>query len=113
MVNYIDPVLSALADPTRRAVIEMLAQGPRRPGEIAAEFDISTPAVSRHLKILRLSGLVEEERTLADSRVRTYRLRIAQIKQLQSWISEVEGFWSSQLNAFKAYAEDQSGNSKK
>lgn len=105
MAASVDATLAALADPTRRRVVDLLRQRPRRAGELAAHFDVSAPAMSRHLRVLRTRGLVEEERVADDARVRVYRLRPAPFRDLQAWLSEVEAFWGDQLDAFKARAE--------
>ena len=101
----LDATLAALADPTRRRVVELLRRRPRRAGELASQFDLSAPAMSRHLRVLRTRGLVEEERDRGDARARVYRLRPGPFRDLQDWLSEVECFWSDQLGAFKAHAE--------
>ena len=101
----LDATLSALADPTRRRVVELLRQRPRRAGELAAEFAVSAPAMSRHLRVLRSRGLVSEERADDDARARVYRLRPEPFRDLQAWLREVESFWTDQLDAFKAHAE--------
>ena len=101
----LDGTLTALADPTRRRVVDLLRRRPRRAGELADAFDMSAPAMSRHLRVLRTRGLVEEERTEDDARVRVYRLRPEPFRELQGWLREVEGFWSEQLDSFKAHAE--------
>lgn len=105
MVINIDNTLTALADPTRRRVVELLRERPRRVGELSAIFDISGPAMSKHLRILRTSGLIEEQPIASDARVRIYRLRPEPFTALQSWLKEVETFWTGQLDAFKEYAE--------
>jgi DNA-binding transcriptional ArsR family regulator len=86
-------------------VVELLRERPRRAGELAAAFRTSGPAVSKHLRVLRASGLVEEERDERDARVRLYRLRAEPFDDLQSWLQEVQRFWTDQLTAFKAHAE--------
>lgn len=101
----LDATLSALADPTRRRVIDMLRERPRRAGELAAAFDASAPAMSRHLRVLRTRGLIEEEPALHDARLRVYRLRPQPFQDLQSWLDQVEEFWSEQLQSFKAVAQ--------
>lgn len=65
--------------------------------------------MSRHLRVLRTRGLIEEERVDDDARVRVYRLRRKPFADLQGWLDEVEAFWSDQLDAFKAHAERDSG----
>ena len=105
MVNDLDVALAALADPTRRHVVDLLRERPRRAGELAAASGMSGPAMSKHLRILRTSGLVEEEHSGRDARVRVYRLRPEPFVTLQTWLDQVQAFWSDQLDAFKTYAE--------
>jgi DNA-binding transcriptional ArsR family regulator len=105
MVKDLDATLAALADPTRRRVVELLRERPRRAGELAAVSRMSGPAMSRHLRVLRASGLVEEQRLDHDARVRVYRLRPEPFDSLQAWLNEVQAFWTDQLEAFKAHAE--------
>jgi DNA-binding transcriptional ArsR family regulator len=99
----LDRTLAALADPTRRRVIELLRQRPRRAGELASAFRVSAPAMSRHLRVLRTRGLVQEERAHGDARVRIYRLRREPFTNLQAWLRELESFWSDQLESFGAH----------
>ncbi|MEX1153133.1 ArsR/SmtB family transcription factor [Parvibaculum sp.] len=101
----IDRILSALADPTRRRMVDMLREGPRRAGDLAAAFAISGPAVSRHLRVLRENDLIEESREAGDARARLYSLRAQPFTELQGWLEEVAAFWTVQLGAFKAHAE--------
>lgn len=105
---HIDATLSALADPTRRKVIDLLRERPRRAGELAAEFDVSAPAISRHLRVLRTRGLIEEEPSPEDARMRVYRLRRQPFDDLHTWLEKVETFWSEQLDSFKSVAESKS-----
>jgi DNA-binding transcriptional ArsR family regulator len=105
MDNNIDSTLSALGDSTRRQVIDLLKEKPRRAGELASAFAISAPALSRHLKVLRRAGLIEEQRDETDNRVRLFQLRQAPFVSLHAWLEQVEGFWTDQLSAFKAKAE--------
>jgi DNA-binding transcriptional ArsR family regulator len=102
----LDRTLAALADPTRRRVVELLRKQPRRAGELADAFGMSPPAMSRHLRVLRTRGLVEEAREEdGDARCRVYRLRPEPFRDLASWLAEVEAFWGDQLGAFKQHAE--------
>lgn len=105
MSTSLDGTLAALADPTRRRVVDLLREGPRRAGELSAAFDLSPPAMSRHLRVLRSRGLVQEERSPEDARARIYRLRAEPFDELHGWLEEVESFWSGQLDAFKQHAE--------
>jgi len=101
----LDRTFAALADPTRRRVVELLRNKPRRAGELAAAFGMSPPAMSRHLRVLRRTSLVEEDSPEEDARVRVYRLRPEKFAALRGWLEEVEAFWSEQLGAFKEHAE--------
>jgi DNA-binding transcriptional ArsR family regulator len=108
-MSDLDRTLSALADPTRRSVVELLHEKPRRAGELAASLKMRSPAMSRHLKVLRTSGLIEEDHQGDDARVRLYRLRAEPFQALRGWLDEVETFWSRELRAFKDYAEKTRG----
>src|SRR5262245_31473959 len=101
----LDRTFAALADPTRRRVVDLLRRRPQRAGELAAAFEMSAPAMSRHLRVLRRTGLVEEEGLDEDARVRVYRLRPERFAAIRDWLDEVEGYWGGQLAAFKAHAE--------
>ena len=101
----VDTTLSALADPHRRQAIDILARGPRPAGELARELGLSPPTMSRHLRTLRESGLVEESHPEFDARVRIYALRPEPLVHLLRWLEESERLWSEQLAAFKAHVE--------
>lgn len=105
MSQDIDAALSALADPTRRAVVELLRAGPQRAGELAEALAMTPPALSRHLRVLRRSGLIADDEPDDDARVRLYRLEPAGFAPLRDWLQELEAFWDDQLLAFKAHAE--------
>jgi DNA-binding transcriptional ArsR family regulator len=104
-VQEVDATLSALADPTRRAVIDLLRKTPRRAGDLASLLSVSPPALSRHLRLLRAQGLVQEETQANDARVRVYSLRPEPFQELRRWLDDVEAFWRVQLDSFKAHAE--------
>lgn len=99
----LDRTLAALAVPCRRQIVDLLRERPRRAGELAGATRASFPAVSRHLRALRESGLVEEERDAFDSRVRVYRLRAQPIADLKAWLEQTESAWASQLGAFREH----------
>ncbi len=105
----IDRTLAALADPYRRRTVELLRQRPRAAGELARLMDISPPAMSRHLKTLRQSGVVEETHPAFDARVRIYALRPEPMIHLIRWLEETERMWGEQLAAFKAHVEASDG----
>src|ERR1700691_4825712 len=97
--------LSALADENRRAVIDLLKEQPRRAGEIAAALSLTPPALSRHLRVLRRSGLIHEQGGEEDARVRIYQRRKEPFDQLRDWLGEVESFWVGELAAFREHVE--------
>ncbi|TKA08121.1 ArsR/SmtB family transcription factor [Actinacidiphila oryziradicis] len=100
MATYVD-ALSALADPTRRAIFERLADGPKAVGELAEGLPVSRPAVSQHLKVLKEAGLVVD-RAVGTRRV--YQLNPAGLGALRAYF---ERFWDQALAAFAAAAEDE------
>ena len=101
----VDVTFAALADPPRRAVVELLRERPRRAGELAAAMDMTAPAMSRHLRVLRKGGLVTEDAGDLDARVRVYRLQREPFTRLGRWVEQVEEMWTDQLAAFKEHAE--------
>jgi len=100
-----DHTFAALADPTRRQVVELLRDGPRRASEIADALGMSRPAMSRHLRVLRTKGLVDVETATADARERLYQLRPDTFVALQAWLDQLQAYWSEQLGSFKKHAE--------
>lgn len=110
---YLDGALSSLADPTRRAIIEMLAGGPRPAGQLGATFHLTQPAVSKHLRVLRESGLVETTGDPSDARVRVYRLREDRLEELHAWLGRIREHWRVQLESFREYAERSRGTPSK
>lgn len=101
----VDGVLLALAEPTRRGVIDLLKERPHRAGELAEAFGMSPPAMSRHIRVLRRTGLIEDERTREDARVRMLRLRQEPFVLLHAWLDQVEAYWRDQLGSFKDHVE--------
>jgi DNA-binding transcriptional ArsR family regulator len=102
----IDRTLAALADPARRRVIDLLRERPHRAGELASATGLSAPAMSRHLRALRTTGIVEESHPEFDARVRIYRLKPEPMAQLKTWLDDTERLWAQQLAAFKAHVEN-------
>ena len=102
---------AALADPTRRSIVEMLAGGERAAGEISGRFDMSAPAISQHLKALREAGLVTVR---PDGQRRLYRLQRSGLEELQDWINRVTAFWPDRLDALERElgraADEERGN---
>ena len=100
-----DVTFAALADPTRRRVVELLHERPLRAGEVADRIGLSPPAMSRHLRALRSGGLVDVEFSEEDGRARRYRLLPERFVALQAWLSELEDHWDKQLGSFREHAE--------
>jgi DNA-binding transcriptional ArsR family regulator len=94
-----------LADKTRRRVVELLCEGPQRAGKLAESTGTAPATMSRHLRALLESGLVEDERPADDARVRVFRLRVEPFVALQAWLDQVQAHWTEQLGSFKAHAE--------
>jgi len=97
-----DAAFSALADPTRRAVLDLLRSGTRPAGDIARAFTVSRPAISKHLSILRRAHLVEERR---EGRHRLYRLNPEPLRAVDTWLDEYRQFWTASLNILKTFVE--------
>lgn len=103
------PVLTALADPTRRRVVQLLRDGPRRAGELAAAAGTSAPTMSRHLRVLLSAGVVADERPADDARARVFWLRPEAITSLREWLDELQAAGDHQLASFKRHLEGRSG----
>jgi DNA-binding transcriptional ArsR family regulator len=97
-----DLAFSALADPTRRAVLDLLRAGTRPAGDIARAFTVSRPAISKHLSILRRAHLVEERR---EGRHRLYQLNPEPLREVDTWLQQYREFWTASLNNLKAFVE--------
>jgi DNA-binding transcriptional ArsR family regulator len=101
--------LAALADGTRKAVVDLLSKQPRRAGELAATLSMSPAAMSRHLRVLRRSGIIGEAGVEEDARVRVYHLRREPFDELRRWVEEVETFWGGELASFKEHVDRRGG----
>ena len=88
--------LTALADPTRRAIVALLAAGELAAGELAGRFPVSRPAISRHLRVLREAGLV---RARVDGQRRVYALDPRPLSELDAWLAPYRRFWAQRLDA--------------
>src|SRR6266404_5711987 len=97
-----EAAFSALADPTRRAVLDLLRAGTQPAGEIARAFPVSRPAISKHLRILRRAHLVEERR---EGRHRMYQLNPEPLKAVDSWLEQYRTFWTASLANLKEFVE--------
>ena len=105
MAAELDRTLAALADPTRRSIVERLRSRPQRPSEVAEALSVSRPAMSRHLRVLRRAGLISQEALEEDARARVIQLRTEPLSRLRAWVEDVEAMWNDQLQSFKAHAE--------
>lgn len=105
MATDIDGILEALADPTRRAIVELLRHSPQRAGAVAAAFPVAAPTISRHLRVLRTHGLIEELRDVDDARARVYQLNPVPFRHLGAWVDQVQAFWRDQLGSFAEHVE--------
>jgi DNA-binding transcriptional ArsR family regulator len=97
--------LQALADPTRLAVVERLSGGPQRAGQLATAAGVSAPAMSKHLRVLLQAGVVDDERSPDDARVRLFRLRPEPVVGLRAWLDQLQAAWDEQLQSFKRHVE--------
>jgi DNA-binding transcriptional ArsR family regulator len=103
-----DDLVPALADPTRRRILELVAGRPMTASEIHGAFPLAPPAVSRHLRVLREAGLIREL-PVTDRRVRLYTLSPETLTPLTSWVGQLSTTWQAQLDSFKDYVALRSG----
>jgi DNA-binding transcriptional ArsR family regulator len=97
---HLDNVFSALADPTRRAIIARLSQGEASVGELAQPFDMALPSLMKHIRVLETGGLVESEK---HGRVRTCRLMPGAMKGAENWLAEQRAIWEARLDRLESY----------
>jgi DNA-binding transcriptional ArsR family regulator len=95
-------VFHAIADQTRRAILDRLRAGPAAVNILAAEFSQSRPAISKHLRVLRVARIVSEDRV---GRERVYRLQPKALIEVARWLEEYRSFWQQRLNNLKRYLE--------
>ena len=101
-MDALSQTLSALADPTRRAILARLAQGEATVNELAEPFDISLPAISRHLKVLEAAGLISRGR---EAQWRPCHLEAAPLKQVDAWVGRYRRFWEGSFDRMDAYLQ--------
>ena len=109
MTTALAPVLTALADPTRRRVVQLLRERPYRAGELAAASGTSASTMSRHLRVLLEAGVVDRALVGDDARARVFWLRPESIAPLRDWLDELQAASEEQLASFKRYVEGRSG----
>lgn len=98
-----DEIFSALANPIRRRLLEILIKGPMTAGGLAAKFSLSRPAVSEHLAVLRRAGLVLEEQS---GRERIYSLNVVPMQSIKAWLLPFELYWQDRLTRLAKYMEN-------
>ena len=105
----LDRTFSALADPTRRAILERLASGEASVGELAAPFDMTLPAVSKHLKVLERAGLIARGR---QRQWRPARLEAGPLREVAEWAERYRAFWEESYDRLDEYLEELQGRRK-
>lgn len=108
--SQLDLVFSALADPTRRAILSRLAEADATVGELAEPFEISRPAISKHLRVLEKAGLVRRTR---DGRISRCELDAEPMKGAAEWVEHYRQFWEARLDSLAQYLENQPFTDKK
>ena len=98
-----DAVFLALANPVRRRLLQILAEGPRVAGDLADHFDLSRPAVAEHLQVLRRAALVRDEQS---GRQRRYHLTAEPLAEVEDWLHPFEHFWGARLRSLAAIAQE-------
>ena len=102
MVTQNSAVFQAIADPTRRAILDRLREGGQAVNEIAGRFDVSRPAISKHLRVLHEANLVTETR---EGRNRIYKLNAEPLRDLERWLDHYRRFWALNLLSLKNHVE--------
>lgn len=105
-------VFKAISDPTRREILLMLAQEPANVNAIADKFNMSRPAVSKHLKVLEDNGLLYIQNSDKDGRQRNCYAQLEALKEIEDFISQLEKFWNTKLNNLGAYLDKNKNKSK-
>jgi DNA-binding transcriptional ArsR family regulator len=103
IADHLSVTLSALADPTRRAILARLADGEATVNELAQPFDISLPAISRHLKVLEGAGLISRSRT---AQWRPCRLQAAPLRDVEDWLESYRRFWDDSFDRMDGYLSE-------
>jgi DNA-binding transcriptional ArsR family regulator len=110
MTSDLDGVMLAIADPTRRAIIDRLARGPATISDVANPFPMSLTGFIKHVRVLERAGLVERTR---QGRENTLRLSAEPLRDVARWVSRYEGFWNSRLDRLEDYFAEKSHKEKK
>jgi DNA-binding transcriptional ArsR family regulator len=102
-LDQLSVTLAAIADPTRRAILERLAEGEATVGELAEPFEMSLPAISKHLKVLEQAGLIERGR---DAQWRPCRIAAGPLKEVADWVGRYRNHWEESLDRLDAYLRE-------
>ena len=108
--DRLDSTFAALADPTRRAILARLASGERSVTELAEPFEMSLPAVSKHLRVLERAGLIARGR---EAQWRPCRLEPAPLKEVSDWLDRYRAIWEGRLDRLDTYLEELKSKEKK
>jgi DNA-binding transcriptional ArsR family regulator len=108
--DHLSPTFAALADPTRRAIVARLARGEAGVMELAAPFDMSQPAISKHLKVLERAGLISRDR---DAQRRPCRLEGARLQEVTTWLLDYRRFWEESYERLDAVLDEMKKKEKK
>ncbi|HYQ99578.1 MAG TPA: metalloregulator ArsR/SmtB family transcription factor [Casimicrobiaceae bacterium] len=109
-VDRLSVTFAALADPTRRAILARLASGEASVKELAAPFEISAPAVTKHLKVLQRAGLITRSR---EAQRRPCRLRAKPLRDVSTWVEHYRQFWEARIDRLEEYLRELQGNERK
>ena len=110
MTDYLSSTFAALADPTRRAILARLAAGEAPVTELAKPFDMSMPAISKHLKVLERAGLIARSR---EAQWRPCRIEAGRLKEVSEWLEQYRGFWEQSLDRLDEYLKELKSKEKK
>jgi DNA-binding transcriptional ArsR family regulator len=108
--DHLDATFAALADPTRRAILARLASGEANVTELARPFDMSQPAISKHLKVLERAGLISRSR---DAQSRPCRLEVRRLKEATQWMERYRRFWDESFDRLDVYLHEMQKKTRK
>ena len=104
-MTALDSKLDALADPTRRAIVELLVRQPHRASDLADATGVTRSRMSKHLRILLDAGIARDERPAHDARSRVFHLQLDAMNDMRSWLEQLQQQWDAQLQSFKEHVE--------
>jgi DNA-binding transcriptional ArsR family regulator len=110
LADQLSSTFSALADPTRRAILTKLSKGDRSVSDLAEPFDMSLPAISKHLKVLEKAGLIQRSR---DAQYRPCKLNAKPLREAAKWVEQYRQFWEERLDRLDDYLAELQGKEKK